>query len=49
MKISYDDLYSLMKEKLIGHNCPENLATRVANNMASSSRDGVFISWGLSF
>ena len=41
MKISYDDLYSLMKEKLIGHNCPENLATRVANNMASSSRDGV--------
>ena len=41
MIISYEDLFNLMKEKLVKHSCPEDLATRAARNMASSSRDGV--------
>ena len=41
MNISYEDLLALFKEKLLKHNCPKDLAYRVANNMASSSRDGV--------
>lgn len=41
MVISYEDLFNLMKEKLVNHSCPEDLATRAARNMASSSRDGV--------
>ena len=41
MVISYEDLFNLMKEKLVKHSCPEDLATRAARNMASSSCDGV--------
>ena len=41
MKIKYDDLIVLMEKKLIKHNCPKDLAIRVAKNMAASSRDGV--------
>ena len=32
MVISYEDLFNLMKEKLVKHSCPEDLATRAARN-----------------
>ena len=41
MKVTFEELFSTMREKLIKHGCPEDIAERSARNLASSTRDGV--------
>ena len=41
MNVSFEELLSVMKEKLVKHGCSEEIAERSARNLASSTRDGV--------
>ena len=41
MNVSFEELFSVMKEKLVKHGCSEEIAERSARNLASSTRDGV--------
>ena len=41
MNVSFEELFSVMKDKLVKHGCSEEIAERSARNLASSTRDGV--------
>ena len=41
MNVSFEELFSVLKEKLVKHGCSEEIAERSARNLASSTRDGV--------